>query len=306
MNNLRHLKYIVEAARHGSITQASRQLLVSQPAISAAVRACEEEFGTRIFIRTPSRGLALTPMGKTFIKRARELLEDAENFHNLFTEAKGGPLAGRIELGCYAGPAPLLVPRVIHSFSAKHPSVDIGLHEGNMEQVLTFLKNGTADLALTYDMFLDNDIEFEAIARINPFAVMSAKNPLAKHEHLSLAELADAPFILLDSPGYREYFYNYFGIYNLRPNIQYRPTTYELVRGLLTGGAGYSLALIKIRNKQAYDNSRLVNIELSDPAPVVNLGLAYLKGYRQSRVVRAFAEICKARLSEVRTGVPAT
>ncbi|MDH3580140.1 MAG: LysR family transcriptional regulator [Hyphomicrobiales bacterium] len=304
MNNLRHLKYIVEAARHGSITQASRQLLVSQPAISAAVRACEEEFGTRIFIRTPSRGLALTPTGKTFIKRARELLEDAEDFHNLFTEAKDGPLAGRIELACYASPAPLLVPRVIHAFSENHPQVDIGLHEGNMEQVAAYLKNGIADLALTYDMFLDNDVEFDAIARITPFAIMSAKNPLAKRERLSLAELADAPFILLDSPGYREFFYNYFGIYNLRPNIAYRPSTFELVRGLLTNGAGYSMSLIKIKNRQAYDNSRLANVELADPAPNVNLVLAYLKGYRQSRVVRAFADICKARLSEVRTGVP--
>jgi len=71
MHNLRHLRYVVEAARHGSITKASRQLLVSQPAISAAVRACEDEFGIRLFIRNPSQGLSLTPSGRTFIKRAR-------------------------------------------------------------------------------------------------------------------------------------------------------------------------------------------------------------------------------------------
>lgn len=302
MNNLRHLKYIVEAARHGSITQASRQLLVSQPAISAAVRTCEEEFGTRIFIRTPSRGLTLTPMGKIFVNRARELLDDAEDFHNLFTESKGDTLRGRLELACYVSPAPLLVPRVIHPFTDRYPEVDFGLHEGNMEQVVTYLKTGTADVAITYDLFLDNDIEFYAIAQLTPFAVMSAKNPLAKHDRLSLRDLVDEPLILMDSPGYREFFFNYFAMHNLRPNIQYRPTTYELARGLLASGAGYSLGLIKLKNKQAYDNSQLVDVELDDPAPKVNLGLAYLKGYRRSRLVRTFAKICKTRLSEVRTG----
>ena len=116
MNNIRHLKYIVEAARLKSITEASNQLLISQPAISAALLACEQEFGTRIFIRKPSQGLSLTPRGKVFVKRARELLDDVEEFHNLFTESEGDTLAGRLELACAANPAPLLVPPVIQSF----------------------------------------------------------------------------------------------------------------------------------------------------------------------------------------------
>jgi DNA-binding transcriptional LysR family regulator len=303
MNNIRHLKYIVEAARLKSITEASNQLLISQPAISAAVLACEQEFGTRIFIRKPSQGLSLTPRGKVFVKRARELLEDVEDFHNLFAESEDNALAGRLELACAANPAPLLVPPVIQSFIKNHPNVDIRLHEGDMEQVVNYLKNGTADLALTYDFVLDNDIEFEKIAHLTPFAIMSAKNPLAKRKSLSLPDLVDAPLILLDSPGYREFFFNYFGSYNLRPNVRYLPSTNEMVRGLLSNGTGYSMALVKIKNARTYDNSPLVNVELSDPAPAVKLVLAYLKGYRKNRLVSVFADTCKFLLSRVETGV---
>jgi DNA-binding transcriptional LysR family regulator len=303
MHNLRHLKYVVEAARHGNITQASRQLLVSQPAISAAVKACEEEFGTRIFIRKPSRGLFLTPSGKIFVKRARELLANAEDFHKLFIESETAKLVGRLELACYASPAPLLVPPIIQSFSKNHPQVDIGLHEGNMEQVASYLNNGTADLALTYDIYLDDNIEFEVITQLTPFAIMSDKNPLAKRKRLSLLDLVDAPLMLLDSPGYREYFFNYFGNYKLRPNVRYRPTTYEMIRGLISTGEGYSMSLIKIKNARAYNNASLVNVELSDPAPRVNLVLAYSKDGRQSRLVKAFAEACKAHLTNIETGV---
>lgn len=305
MHNLRHLRYIVETARLGSITQASRLLRVSQPAISAAIRACEDEFGIRFFIRHPSRGLALTPSGRTFVKRARKLLDEAQEFEEAFNNSHSDKLLGRLELACYANPAPLLVPLVVNSFMRKNPDVEIGMHEGNMEQVVGYLKSGAADLGLTYDIYLDNDIEFEVITTLAPFAIMSAKNPLAKKKRLSLATLAKEPLVLINSPGFREFFYNYFGMHRLAPHVVHQPTTYEMARGLLTNGKGYSLALIKIKNSQAYNGSPLVNVELSDAAPQVNLVIASLKGYRLTRLAQAFTKECQQQLHRVATGVAA-
>ena len=203
MHNLRHLRYIVEAARLGGITKASRLLRVSQPAISAAIRTYEDEFKIRFFVRNPSKGLALTSSGRHFVNRARELLENAAEFERMFEETNDGQLSGSLELACYANSAPLLVPPVIRSFVDKHPNVEIGLHEGHLEQVATFLKDGTADLGLTYDIYLDNDIEYDVVAPLVPFVVMSATNPLARRKKLSLKDLVDEPLILLDSPGFR-------------------------------------------------------------------------------------------------------
>ena len=305
MHNLRHLKYIVEAARLGSITNASRLLRVSQPAISAAIRAFEDEFKIRLFVRNPSKGLALTPSGRNFVNRARELLENARDFEKLFDETDDGQLAGRLELACYAAPAPLLVPTLIQSFTKGYPDVEVGLHEGNMEQVATYLKDGTADLGLTYDIYLDNDIEHDVVTRLAPFAVMSADNPLAKKKVISLKDLEDEPLILLDSPGFREYFFSYFGMYDLKPSVLHRPTTYEMVRGILAAGNGYSIGLVKIKNTHSYGGGALVNIELAEPPPRVNLVVASLKGYRRGRLAEAFVSECKKRLSQVATGTGA-
>jgi DNA-binding transcriptional LysR family regulator len=302
MHNLRHLRYIVEAARLGSITNASRLLRVSQPAISAAIRACEDEFNIRLFVRNRSQGLALTPSGRKFINRARELLGNVSDFEAMFNEADGGNLAGRVELACYASPAPLLIPPVIQSFAKKYPDVEVGLHEGNMEQVATYLKDGTADFGLTYDIYQDNDIEHEVVTRLAPFAVMSAKNPLARKKKLSLKDLVDEPLILLNSPGFREYFFAYFGMYDMKPNVLHRPTTYEMVRGLLGAGNGYSFALVKIKNARSYDGGALVNVELAETPPQVNLVIALLKEYRRGQLAAAFIEECKNRLSDVATG----
>lgn len=302
MHNLRHLKYIVEAARLGSITEASRQLRVSQPAISNAIRGFEEEFKIRLFVRNPSQGLGLTPSGRQFVTRARELLGSANDFENLFNETKDDHLAGRLELACYAAPAPLLVPDLVQSLAKNHPDIKFGLHEGNMEQVATWLKDGTADLGLTYDIYPDSDIDHELIAQLAPFVVVSAKNPLAQKKSISLKDLENEPLIFMDSPGFREYFLYYFGMYDLKPRILHRPTTNEMVRGLLATGNGYSIGLVKIKNTHSYDGSSLVNIEIKEIPPSVNLVIATLKGFRRSQLAEAFVNTCKKRLNQVDTG----
>ncbi len=305
MHNLRHLKYITEAARFGSITEASRRLRVSQPAISAAIRGFEEEFKIRLFVRNPSQGLGLTPSGRHFITRARELLGNADDFENLFNETEGDNLAGRLELTCYAAPAPLLVPNLIQYFTKDYPDIELGLHEGNMEQVATYLKDGSADLGLTYDIYPDSDIDHELITQLAPFIQISTKNPLAQKSKISLKDLENEPLILMDSPGYREYLINYFSMYNLKPRIIHRPTTNEMVRGMVASGIGYSISLVKIKNTHSYDGSSLVNIELEEEPPRVNLVIATLKGFRRSRLAEAFVQTCKRKLNQVATGTSA-
>jgi len=305
VHNLRHLKYIVEAARLGSITEASRQLRVSQPAISAAIRGFEEEFRIRLFVRNPSQGLGLTPSGRHFVTRARELLGNANDFENLFSESEDVHLAGRLELACYAAPAPLLVPNLIQYFAKDYQDIKIGLHEGNMEQVATWLKDGTADLGLTYDIYPDSDIDHELITQLAPFVMMSAKNPLAQKKVISLKDLEEEPLIFMDSPGFREYFLYYFGMYGLKPSVLHRPTTNEMVRGMLAAGDGYSIGLVKIKNSHSYDGGALVNVELKEAPPQVNLVVATLKGFRRSRIAEAFVDICKKRLNQVSTGIGA-
>jgi DNA-binding transcriptional LysR family regulator len=174
-----------------------------------------------------------------------------------------------------------------------------------MEQVATWLKDGTADLGLTYDVYPDSDIDHELITQLAPFVMVSAKNPLAQEKVISLKDLEDKPLIFMDSPGFREYFLYYFGMYGLKPSVLHRPTTNEMVRGMLAAGNGYSIGLVKIKNTHSYDGSPLVNIELKEVPPRVNLVVATLKGFRHSRLVETFINTCKKRLNHVATGTSA-
>ena len=91
-------------------------------------------------------------------------------------------------------------------------------------------------------------------------------------------------------------------MHGLKPKISHRPTTNEMVRGMLATGSGYSLGLVKIKNTHSYDGSSLVNIEIKEVAPRVNLVIATLKGFRRSQLAEAFVQACKKRLNQVATG----
>ena len=73
---IQQLKYIIKIVECGSITEAARQLFISQPSLSAAVKELEQEYGIEIFYRTP-KGISLSADGTEFLSYARQIIEQA-------------------------------------------------------------------------------------------------------------------------------------------------------------------------------------------------------------------------------------
>ena len=74
---LQQLRYIVTIVNCGSISEAAKQLFITQPSLSNAVRELEKEMGISIFNRS-SKGIALSSQGTEFLSYARQVLEQAE------------------------------------------------------------------------------------------------------------------------------------------------------------------------------------------------------------------------------------
>lgn len=80
---LSHLRYIIEVAKTGSITRAAQNLYIGQPNLSKAIKDMETDLGFTVFTRS-SKGAAPTKRGAEFIRRAEELLENADCFEEDF------------------------------------------------------------------------------------------------------------------------------------------------------------------------------------------------------------------------------
>ena len=123
---LTQLEYFCVAARYHNITKAARELFVTQPSISNAIKALEEEFGVNLFFRNNNK-LTLTPEGELFYKSAEELLAHADSVESEFHELRKKITPIRIGLPPMLGT--IYLPELYLSLKENFPEVDFRLFE---------------------------------------------------------------------------------------------------------------------------------------------------------------------------------
>lgn len=280
------------AADAGGVTGAAQALHVSQPSISAALAQLERRLGLQLFIRHHAQGLSLTPAGRRLLGQARQLIAHADELR-LAALDLGGGLAGELDLGCFITFAPWIVPGLLRGFGERFPDARVRLHEAHVQGVLENLRGGRSEVALTYDLDLGPDILFEPLGEVPIHAILPAGHRLARRPAVRLAELAGEPLVLLGLPQSREYFLSIFYALRLEPQIAYETGSFEMVRGLVGNGLGYSIMHSRPPSERALDNRRLVYRPVIEKVRPTELGLARLGSLRPTRLAAGFAAFCR-------------
>lgn len=294
---LRQLGYAVAVAKCGSITDAAKEVGVSQPAISAALKDLEAEFGISIFLRQPAHRISLTPAGQRFIRHTRRLLEYVDEFESE-AQGLGHSLDGSIEVGCFLPTAPFIMPLVLCAMEEHYPGITVHFHEGNLGELNDGIKSGPIEVALMYDMHPDRQIKFETLIEAKPYVLLSSRDPLAKQESVTLKELQKREMILFDLPITQDYFQNIAAYGNKSPTIGYRTKSYEMLRSLVASRMGYAILIMTPHTDRAYDGNKLVNRPIRDSLPPARYGLAMAKDYAPRRTVQAFIDVCRKQLKD--------
>ena len=299
--SFRQLEYFVAAGETGSVTRAAQGSHSSQPTVSAAIAKLERALGVQLFVRHHAQGLSLTPEGRRFLAEAKALLRHASDVER-YASTLSDEVAGTLELGCLVTLAPLVAPSLVRGFCDRHPGVVVELVESHQDGLLGRLRGGLVGMALTYDLQLPDDIAFEPLADLRPHALLPAGHRLALRRRVTLAELAPEPHILLDLPLSREYFLQLFAESGLEPNVALRSEHPETIRTLVANGFGYAIVNALPRTDAALDGARVVAVPLRDELRPMRLGLARVRGIRETRTMTAFAEHCRASITP--GGVP--
>ena len=294
---LRQLAYFVAAGEAGSILKASENIHVSQPSISNAISQLEDTFGVQLFIRHHAQGMSLTTAGREFFREAKILLSNAEQLQG-FAGELSNKIIGTIEVGCFIPLAPIVTPDLCHGFMTGHPETDVRVREAHQADLLQLLRQGSIDLALTYDLQLQSDIDFIPLASLPPYVLLAADDPMSLAKSIAIENLADKPMILLDLPLSSEYFMGIFSNCKIKPTIKARTRLTDVQRGLVASGHGYSLANVRPLNQQALDGKSLCYVPLKGKHPTLTLGLALLKSTRKSQAQVAFIDYCRSIVSD--------
>jgi DNA-binding transcriptional LysR family regulator len=294
---LRQLDYFIAAGETRSITLASERINISQASISTAISHLEREFGVQLFVRHHAQGLSLTPVGRALLAEAKRLVAQAEALYAIASEATG-QLRGGLSVGCMVTLAPMIMPELAHGFTAAFPETTIRQVEADQERLLDWLRRAELDIAVTYDLQIPEDIEFQPLASLPPHVVVSEAHPLARRPAVGLAELAAEPLILLDLPISREYFLALFLAEGVAPQIHARSAYQEVVRTMVANGYGYTLANVRPRSDLALDGRRVVRVPLTGAHRPMVIGLATLGALKRSRLLGAFERHCRAVISD--------
>jgi len=292
---LRQLGYFVVTAEVLSFTAASKVLHISQPSISTALAELESSFGVQLFVRHHAAGLSLTQAGRDLLGLARSLLKSAEELQTAARELNSG-MSGVITLGCLASLAPVLPP-ILASFIAEHANIEFDTREVGQEELLRGLRDGSLDLALTYNLALVDEIEFTPLVELPPYVILPKAHKLAQGDSVALANLLDEPYVMLDLPYSREYFASLFDTVGRRPVPAFHSSQPEVVRGMVANGLGYSILNFPLKSTRTVDGNEFAIRPFNEKLRPMTLGIARLASVQPRRVVQRFAQFCAEKIS---------
>lgn len=130
-------------AREGHLSRAARALSVSQPAVSAQLKALEEELGIDLFERTP-KGMALTEDGATLVSHARRILDAATEMVEDARRLRREP-EGTIRIGALSDPAKLRMGAFLAESARNFPGIRVDLRYGASGAIRRDILSGSLD-----------------------------------------------------------------------------------------------------------------------------------------------------------------
>ena len=149
----RHLRYFMALAEEGNFGRAAKRVHISQPPLTRQIRQLEEEFGARLFERTP-KGVELTEAGRLFREEAVKILALAQLTGEKTRMAARGEL-GRLDVGIFGSAVLDVIPRLILEFRRRYPAVEVHLHNMTRPAQIQALQAGYvnfyADDAVVFD-----------------------------------------------------------------------------------------------------------------------------------------------------------
>ena len=194
------LKYqaFVEAVRTGTITRAARNLSYSQSGISRMIADLEQEWGITLLERG-RKGVVLTSDGAAILPMAEAICEDYRRLLARVDEV-AGVVSGSIVIATFSSVATHILPPAIQRFQERHPNIGYELRMGDYSEIEAWVADGRVDFGfLPYPPQVARaDLAREVVLQDELLAVVPQGHRLTAAKSITLAELCEEPFILLE------------------------------------------------------------------------------------------------------------
>ena len=282
-------------ASAGSFTRAARSLGVTQPTLSAQVKALEDDYGVALFDRR-GRGIVVTTLGEQLLEITRRMFLFEEEAGELLGRARD-LTTGHLRVGA---DGPYHVVPFLASFAERYPAVHISLAIGNSEEILDSLIHYRADVAIVADIAADPRLERILCAEHRLVAFVPRQHGWARRRGVRIGDFEGQPIIMRETGSKtRQLFELAIAKAKVRSRVVMEIESREAVREAVAAGLGIGL----VSEAEFGHDERLVAVPITGAELGTREYLVCLKERRRLRIVSAFFDQAYLRLTGLKPGV---
>ena len=277
-------------AKNNHMTKASKELHISQPAISQSIKKLEEQLGGTLFLRS-NKGMELTEEGKMFfeyVKGALELINSAENEFTSFKDLS----KGEIKIGCSTTLTKLILLDSLKDYHMCYPNIRIRINNDLTSNLINDLKLGKLDFVIFNESNIkESNLHVEKIKELKQGFIF---NPAFYHDNIkNFEELNNLPLILQKEGSNSRTLLNYITLSNgveLIPQMEV--VSQELITEFANIGLGVGFAIIDLAIRK---HPELKEMKINKKIPNVNICIATNKSISLTFASKAFIKYLTKR-----------
>jgi DNA-binding transcriptional LysR family regulator len=190
---LYQLRGFTAVAELGHLTRAAERLHLSQPALSAQIKALEDELGVQLFERGPA-GMTLTAAGKRLLPEAAKVLADAAALHGK-ARAMEGSVTGHVSVGTLSDPGFIRLAEFLALATERFPLLEIELHHEVSGAAFEKVRDGALDASFYYGDLAHPAVGSIALREI-AYRVTAPAAWQHKVERAKWADIAALPWLM--------------------------------------------------------------------------------------------------------------
>lgn len=244
---LTQLKYLITVAEAKSMNVAAKQLFISQPSLSSAIKELEEEIGIEVFRRS-NKGVFITPEGEEFVGYARQVVEQYRLIEAKYIDKANIKKKFGVSTQHYTFAVKAFV-EMVKQFGMDE--YEFAIRETKTYEVIEDVKNFKSEIGILYlndfnqkilnKLFLENGLEFYPILDCHIYVYMWKGHPLAGREEIALDELENYPCLAFEQGNNNSFYFaeEVLSTYHYKQLI--RATDRATLLNLMVGLNGYTL-----------------------------------------------------------------
>ena len=282
-------KVFCQVAKSKSFSKASKELYMTQPAVSQAIMQLEKELDIRLFNRT-SKGVSLTNEGSLLFEYANSAISLINVGEEKILEFKNLTM-GELKIGAGDTISKYFLLPYLETFHNKYPNIKFKIINGTTIELCSLIKSGEIDIAVCNLPIKDSSLEMIPCREVRDIFVCGEKYKDLIKEKVSLEEMVQYPLIFLEpSSNSRKYVEKFMISKGIRISPEFELGSFDLLLEFAKINLGIA-CVVKEFSNDYLEKGLLYEVNTPEEIPSRSIGVCHLKSVPLSLASTKFVEI---------------